>query len=204
MNGPTSFGSGDYVSNPLPVQLTNFQARPNQEDNSVLVSWETASEQNSDYFAVERSTNGVDFETVGTVKAVGNSDAANYYQFVDQEPIMGMGYYRLKQVDTDNGSYYSVIRVVEMAQPILPMKIWLSPNPSRGGNQLTISTQGLATGNAIGVKLMTLDGKVILEENTVLESNNAVISKLPMLSTGIYLMQVTTPKGVLQKKLLIK
>ncbi|MEI9956490.1 MAG: hypothetical protein WDM90_09365 [Ferruginibacter sp.] len=69
----------------LPVKLINFTATDNKGKN--LLQWQTATEINSDYFNVERSSNGQDFEVIGKVKAVGNSSNIINYNFTDAATI---------------------------------------------------------------------------------------------------------------------
>jgi len=81
----------------LPVELVSFDAAKKNE--TVLVSWITASEINNDYFTVERSDDGISFEKIGYVIGNGNSSQVINYQFIDQQPLKGTSYYRLRQTD---------------------------------------------------------------------------------------------------------
>lgn len=112
-NGITSF-SQFIVSNEgtsLPVELLSFQARLN-EQNQVRLTWETRSEINSDYFIIERSKNGTDFEEIGQIDAAGESNETLQYQSLDPSPYKGQSYYRLRMVDLDASFEYSSIRTI--------------------------------------------------------------------------------------------
>ena len=87
--------SGNFV---LPVELVDFAGKA-QDDNTVLLSWSTASELHNDYFEVMRSTDAIDWETIGKVNGNGNSNQLISYQFIDNHPKDNINYYRLKQVD---------------------------------------------------------------------------------------------------------
>jgi trimeric autotransporter adhesin len=102
------------VSGGLPVELVSFDARKNQ--NSVLLSWTTASEKDNAYFDVEYSGNGNEFQTIGQVKGNGTSVVSNTYKFEHKTPSVGINYYRLKQVDYNGTSNYSPIRSVIMGK----------------------------------------------------------------------------------------
>ncbi len=91
---------------PLPVQLTSFQAVLQNEYQAVL-RWATASESNSDYFAVERSADGVGYYEVGRRPAAGASSLSRAYELRDPQPVAGLAYYRLRQVDKDGKLSYS-------------------------------------------------------------------------------------------------
>ena len=93
------------TATPLPVTLTTFTAA--REGDAAMLRWNTASEQNSLRFEVERSTNAVDYQGVGSQKAAGSSSSARAYSFADATAGGGAHYYRLKQVDIDGTSSYS-------------------------------------------------------------------------------------------------
>ena len=97
--------SGGESTTALPVELISFNGVA--ENNEVRLTWETASELNNDFFDVERSQNGLNFEKIGTVKGNGNSNILNQYTFLDKDPYVGFNYYRLKQVDYDGTKYFS-------------------------------------------------------------------------------------------------
>lgn len=94
-NGTVHYTPGD----PLPVTLLDFTAVKVNE--SVLLEWQTESEHNSDYFEVERSPNGIDWDRLLTSKAAGESSESIIYQKTDSDPSDGISYYRLNQYDLD-------------------------------------------------------------------------------------------------------
>lgn len=96
---------------PLPVELLAFNATALEERN-VLADWITASELNSDYFVVERTTDGVQFEAIGTVDAAGTSLNPIQYELIDENALSGTSYYRLKEVDLDGTFTYSELKSV--------------------------------------------------------------------------------------------
>src|SRR5690606_21541103 len=94
------------VSGAAPVELTRFEAR-RTGDSQVLLSWETDSEKDNDYFAIERSGNGSDFGTIGKAPGKGTSQDKQQYRYTDGDPLPGINYYRLRQVDFDGKTDYS-------------------------------------------------------------------------------------------------
>ena len=96
----------------LPVKLTNFSVK--KIDKSVQLNWQTATENNSDHFEIERSKTGNTFEKIGEVNAAGNSNQLLNYQFIDNDPNKGVNTYRLKQIDKDNKFEYSSTRWVKI------------------------------------------------------------------------------------------
>ncbi len=107
--GGVSFGGTCTVL--LPVEMTSFTAR--KQGTDVALAWTTASEENSDFFAVEWSKNGSDFREIGIVKAAGNSIETLSYDFLHENPVQGANYYRLRQVDLNGTMYYSDIKTVD-------------------------------------------------------------------------------------------
>jgi hypothetical protein len=90
---------GPPQETPLPVELVHFAVNEMPHTNSV--EWSTASEINNNYFRVERSADGVNFELLGTVKGAGNSVIRNNYAWIDFTPLNGVSYYRILQTDYD-------------------------------------------------------------------------------------------------------
>jgi hypothetical protein len=89
----------------LPVELTNFVGRVS--GGTVELVWETATEFNSAYFEIWRSGEDFDFQSIGRVKAQGFSHHLQSYLFVDEAPLQGINYYRLKQYDRDGSFTFS-------------------------------------------------------------------------------------------------
>lgn len=94
-----AFANKTGGTNPLPVDFLALTAVSKEE--SVEVNWSTAAEFNSDYFIVQRSANGINYENIGTVAAAGQSSTYRSYQLIDQSPLSDISYYRLEQVDRD-------------------------------------------------------------------------------------------------------
>ena len=78
----------------LPVTLLSFEAKA--EEDYVMVSWYTASEEEIDSFIVEKSTDAKAFTEVGRVAATGAPETLTAYALVDKNPVLGVAYYRLK------------------------------------------------------------------------------------------------------------
>jgi len=102
--GPFTLSSvGLLTLNPLPVELLAFQAECSNKVD-VELSWATATEQNNDYFTLERSTDGSIFEQVGWVQGAGTTNQLTNYTYYDREAMNGVNYYRLTQTDFDGTS----------------------------------------------------------------------------------------------------
>ena len=133
-SGKTALLIDDVVitsSSPLPVELTRFTAEA--QDKGVALHWITASEKNSDYFEVQRSTNGELFSAIGKIKGEGTTSSVSTYLFTDRAPVAGVAYYRLRQVDFDGTESYSPINSVQWNSKAASFY----PNPSKAAITLT-------------------------------------------------------------------
>ena len=119
----------------LPINLKSFDAIAINNEK-VNTTWVTSSEEDNDFFTVERSKNGLHFEEVGRVQAVGNSTTEQNYNFTDKNPYNGVSYYRLRQTDKDMSSTYSEVKSVEIKRKEAFVQIL--PNPNRGRFNLNL------------------------------------------------------------------
>jgi hypothetical protein len=87
---------------PLPIELLYFKGE--KEDAKNKLTWATASETNCDHFEIFRSQDGVYFESIGIIPAAGNSTQTRTYMYFDTNPLPGVGYYILREVDF-NGQF---------------------------------------------------------------------------------------------------
>ena len=99
------------AGNILPTELITFIG--SSKIKTIDLHWATASETNNDYFAIEKSTNEVDFEETSQVDGKGTTTSTSNYNWTDQSPKDGLNYYRLRQVDYNGDKSYSEIIVIE-------------------------------------------------------------------------------------------
>ncbi len=104
---------GDCLS-PLPITLTDLSAHPH--DGYVMLHWTTSSEQDNETFVVERGSDGIRFDEIGRVPGAGNSVVPLEYAHKDDRPLPGIGYYRLRQIDSDGRETTSAVVVAGAAR----------------------------------------------------------------------------------------
>jgi hypothetical protein len=92
-------------ANPLPVELLSFTASAKCPD--IVLNWSTATELNNDYFEVQHSFDGINFETIEVVDGNGTTNQLQNYQFTHMDVVPTINFYRLKQVDYDGTEDYS-------------------------------------------------------------------------------------------------
>jgi hypothetical protein len=120
-------------SNALPIELGKFELY--RLPHGINLKWTTFSELESDYFQIERSANGLDFQNVGTIAASGNSQTEKGYSYLDRKPSSGNNYYRLKLVDYNGKFSYSELKRVNFDGDIPLMVV---PNPAARGEDIQL------------------------------------------------------------------
>ncbi len=104
-----------FFTIPLPVELLDFHTAV-ANNREVSIFWSTATENNNDYFSIERSTDAIHWEEIEKVQGAGNSNNLINYSTSDKDPYMGQSYYRLKQTDANGDFYYSDVSTVNITQ----------------------------------------------------------------------------------------
>ena len=201
-DGYYTIGTKNKAASPLPIELVSFTATKNNK--VVEVKWETASELNNDYFEVEKSKNGIDFETLTYVKGAGNSTARLNYSTLDENPFNGISYYRLKQVDLDQTFSYSQIQSVEFENG-KEFGFDIFPNPSEG-NTINVSLEN-ADAKEVLVVVFDVTGKESYSKVLITnEANNSVYAIDPSntLAPGVYLITATSNQKIYSKRLIVK
>jgi hypothetical protein len=132
--GPVGFDETG-VNGTLPVTLLYFNVSPTR-DNKVNINWATATEENANYFSVERSANGIDFTEIGRLNAAGDSQAKKEYALVDDQPLIGRTYYRLKEVDFDGRVEHFNMRFIDV-HGVKAISVF--PNPILPDEKITLS-----------------------------------------------------------------
>ncbi|OQP62138.1 hypothetical protein A3860_29765 [Niastella vici] len=182
------------ATTPLPVTLVSFTGQ--KVNTSIKLSWTTAQESNSREFIVERSTDGRTYTAIGKVAAAGNSDHATTYGFTDAQPAYGVNYYRLKQVDIDGKATYSNIVIIRTDNE---GGFVAGPNPAR--STVTVYRQGNT--EQARIELMDVNGKLIKQLSMAGTTAYTTIN-VSGLSKGIYLLKLTTTKGMQTQKIMVE
>jgi len=178
----------------LPIELLSFTAtaEENGDDRKVRCNWSTASETSNDYFAIQRSVDGVNFEQVGTVQGTGNSTATLHYVFYDEHPFLGLSYYRLKQVDYNRQYSYSNIEAVYFGGVEI---VNLYPNPANSLINIETSAK-----TPFEINIMNVYGEIILKQQTVGSQYTIDVSKF---ESGIYFIQAVSQGKTYNHKIII-
>ncbi|MDP4285011.1 MAG: T9SS type A sorting domain-containing protein [Bacteroidota bacterium] len=182
-------------STALPARFSNFDA--SCTNNGTLVSWTTASESNSDYFELQHSTDGNNWASVATIKALGNSSAKHTYQQVDEAG--GALLYRIKEVDLDGHFIYtSIIRTNCESK-----KLSIVTYPVPAGNLLNVV---ITSDKSLKTQLLIINstGEIVRKtQATLFNGSNTFQFNLNGLSTGNYIIRSTDSSVEFNKKFTI-
>lgn len=196
--GVTTFSPWAVASNlsPLPVELTSLTALLN--GGVTFVNWATASETNSDYFTIEKTKDGQNFEFVAKVNGAGNSNSINRYQTIDLQPYPGISYYRLKQTDFDGKYKYSELVAINNAE-IDENSFTVYPNPATGELNVLFNS---SSSTRVTVNVYDITGKLVMSnQSSAAEGNNQVKLDLSGVERGTYFVNLQTDYKSLNKRL---
>ncbi|HXD91557.1 MAG TPA: T9SS type A sorting domain-containing protein, partial [Bacteroidia bacterium] len=186
-----SYMTGDYTCNAsnvivLPIELTSFTAK--QLNTKTKLEWATASESNNNYFTIERSLDGTNFISISEIKGANNSTTTLDYSVFDEEPAVGINYYRLKQTDYNGKFKYSKVISVNYLSKGASFSN-LHPNPANENINFDLYSPVNTKGN---LQVMDITGRVISEESQNISAGNQTIgTTLNALSNGIYYLKIS-------------
>ncbi len=191
--GLPNFPQSDFAAGPpclpLAVELLEFNADWDNEGN-VQLNWLTATEEDLDFFTIERSVNGETYEDVHSQQALGNSNSNNGYDAIDINPPTGDLLYRLRMVDLDGDVELS--KVVHLSRGPVGITIGLYPNPV---NDVIYLESNSDEGQMIIVQLFDITGKLQLQE-AVYVQQGFFRAEVPLylLSPGFYIAKLANPE----------
>ena len=179
---------------PLPVELGSFEGYSQGREN--VLEWTTVTEQNADYFSIQKKGANGEFYEIGTVQAAGESQTEIDYTFIDQFPTDGVNYYRLEQFDFDGSAEYSHVIAIDNDASLL---LNVFPNPA--DKELYLSFKEPLNGDAQPVVIRDAVGKIVLSEDVYEQVNKLDISGLP---NGVYMIETIINDKVMMNKFVKK
>jgi hypothetical protein len=187
------------VAGALPVVLS--QLKGNYADGAAHLTWSTEQESNSNYFEVERSSDGVNFTNAGKLAASGNSSKTVQYKFDDVNAAAGNNYYRLKMVDVNGRMEWSNTVLVKVnIRGIFVTAVYPSPFTDIVNINIASENAGTAT-----VNLRDITGRTIAMHNEQVAKGTTRLSLtgLGKLANGMYIVTVNC-NGILYTEKLVK
>ncbi len=173
----------------LPIELVEFNVRITDDCQSELI-WKTKSEVNNDFFLLQRSTNGSDWDGLTQIRGQGNSNVETVYAWTDASIVNDTYYYRIVQTDFDGKStiyYANKVNAVTCAET------FIYPNPTSDFVTFFIGSTDLSA-----IQLVDLCGKQFLIHDAVIEHENGNLTlDVRKLAAGTYL--ILLPNGSHQR-----
>lgn len=168
------------AGNVLPVTFISFTAGCN--NGIVLLIWKTAQEQNSHLFEIEKSEDGINFTTIATVPAAGNSSTEKTYTYSDSNTSPATRYYRIAEKDINGATQLTAINRIKCGEAASAIKYW--PNPMQADLFLSIPAASAA---AVCVKIFDSKGALVLVQYAnLLRGNNQLKVNTRRLVPGSY------------------
>lgn len=202
-NGNGNNGGGDYPYNTsqsvmtgssLAVNFLSFQTTP-QSNGNILLQWQVADENQTNYYEIERSTDGKEFTTIAT-QSVDNQ--SNIYEYTDRVTIKNKTfYYRIKEVAADGKTQLSTIQTARVETAVATVLVY--PNPAIAGENVQVEIPTNFTGQ---LQVINLQGQVITTQNV--DKDATIIDLNTMdLANGIYSILLSNTNEFYQQKLVI-
>jgi hypothetical protein len=199
-NGTSNFVDINVNNTNLPIKLKSFDAF--KDNNEAKLVWITASEANSDYFKIEKSIDGKNFEIIANIKSKSSNSTSNLvYNFSDKNPFTGINYYRLTQYDLDGKEEVLGVKAVSFSL-INENEVAVFPNPNHGkiNFRLPNNNKGL-----IKVSIYDLNSRLVYNGSIYTVEGVEVYSlNLPdTLINGVYILKLNGKDLALSKKVIL-
>ena len=183
--------------NPLPMKLLGFDARWTS-GGTVALSWQTAQEENTDHFMIQRSGDGVDWANIGSLAAAGSSSIELSYAYTDTDPLPGLNYYRFVLADKDGSLTYSEIKVVTGAGS---NSIRIFPNPATDHLNIGFGTAQLSA--VAGIRLMNASGQILQQKKVVNPAGETISLSVSGYPPGAYLLQILSADNIQESQVIV-
>jgi hypothetical protein len=196
--GPSGYSATQTFTTGTVLPIHGIEIMAKRQGANVLISWSTQSEQNSAYFNVERSYDGIAFTAIGQVQAAGFSNNIRNYQFTDVNAAKSMIFYRLKMTDADAGYKLSPVRVVAKSDGVVKQFL-LYPNPATSHINIVLNE---AANEDLLLQIVNPMGQIVKNVRIVFGTQvfRLDVNELP---EGIYVLRLTGMEGVQSAKLII-
>jgi hypothetical protein len=181
----------------LPVELLSFKANRNGEKTAI--KWESVQEVGIANYVVQRSTDGVNFQPMGTVKPTAkNAQEKAAYTFMDEKPTTGINYYRLQMNDVDGRVAYSKIESVDFAAKLSGKTF---PNPFSANLTVEVELEKNIKGD-VSIEVFDMVGKLIYSKKVVADGSKLNVN-IPTedLVSGAYLLRMKNGNDTWQQKI---
>jgi len=166
---------------------TNINAT--RAGNTVVVQWSLSNDQQMTGYALQRSTDGINYTTIYTTAAQHTTGA---YSWIDTNPVAGTNYYRVLSTDQLNEeSYSSVVSIIITS--LNPEGITVYPNPTQNG-QIGLAMNNMTAGN-YHYRLLSNLGQEVQTGSFSYQGDNGTVT-IPLsksITHGAYELEIFSP-----------
>jgi len=170
---------------PLPIKLLYFKVSAVNE-TGIALEWATSMEKDFSHFEVQRASSDLNFSVIGIVEGRGSLQAKTVYSLLDNSPVSGKNYYRLKAVDVDGSSEYFTVIVAEWSGSL---GLSLYPNPAVN------KSFSINIGDEFDqpVNLVVYEARGIAIYSASLDVKTKVVELPSDTAPGVYLVRIGSP-----------
>ena len=165
--------------------VKNFTAK--KQMDGVILSWDAVDVRVVEQFEPERSADGKSFRSLASINSNVNAKNDEHYSFIDNHPLTGINYYRLKQTDLNGEISHSEIKAIEYSLIKIPRKtsVTIYPNPALDEIEIKLA---VLPDEQIEFKVLDLQGRVVLSGK--LPAANKWRYDVSKLKQGVYILEV--------------
>lgn len=193
----TSWPTGMTITKAtLPINLIDFKA--SEENGFVKLNWSTSSEKNNNHFEILKSTDGINFNSIGSINGSQNSSERKDYSLLDKSDIIGTTYYKLKQVDNNGES--------QEFDPIVFKKVKLDNDDfvvyiDASGK---LNANFYAVAGELNISLYNLSGQKISDTKEVVKQSGKqnLLLNNPLIK-GVYILKLNQGNKAVTKKVVL-
>ncbi|RZK75429.1 MAG: T9SS type A sorting domain-containing protein [Pedobacter sp.] len=167
----------------LPLKFLLLSAKADAMGKTVDLKWYTKNEVNTNGFVVERKIGEGNFLTIGN-RASNNKMETNTYTFKDEEPAVGINYYRIKQLDVNGDFSHSEIVPAKIGANL---GISIYPNPV----EKLLNINHFEADTSARISVLSIDGKVLISHKVAIGLNFSSLD-IVNLPKGTYTLVYTS------------
>jgi hypothetical protein len=196
------YGNAVLQVTPLPIKLIGFDAKV--VNGTVELNWKTASESSNDYFTIQKTLDGQNFEDVNIVDGAGESTTSLTYKSWDIRPYNGKSYYRLAQTDYDGKSSFSGLIDINVNENA-PFSFDLFQNPGAGSNLMIEMVSQI--GKEVQLTISDSKGSTVYSENIQTAQNGKFLNVFNLskpLKPGFYTVFITSEENKSWRKYIVQ
>lgn len=183
----------------MPLHASFWQVKHRQH---LFLLFIVADSLNNYPFEVERSADGMNFNSLGFVSSPYNTSSIDVeYRFIDKHPNNGVNFYRLKQVKSSGNIFYSNIVALKFENPVITI-LSINPNPVSTTVNIICNSQ---EATPVSVKFYSGGGRIVKEISTrFTKGSNTVSEDVSILPTGVYFIVLSRPNERLSEGKFVK